>query len=91
MKEKTDCKNPRMAMANRAKLMLLSKFAVCGCEKLRFMEKQETGGLFSNLKIRTSLSKTPLLGDILFEQDFVSSCYIHVWNEFKTTKIYIPC
>ena len=46
--------------------MLLSKWAVCDCKKKRFIKKQETSGLLSNLGLKTTLSKIPLLGDILF-------------------------
>ena len=37
-----------------------------GSKKLRFIKNQEAKGLLSNLGIRISLSKVPLLGDILF-------------------------
>ena len=41
--------------------MLLWKWVVCDSKKLRIIKKQEASGLFSNLGIRTSLSKiTPL-------------------------------
>ena len=46
--------------------MILSKCAICGSKKSRFIKDQETKGLLSNLGIRTPLSKVPLLGDILF-------------------------
>ena len=46
--------------------MILSKCAICGCKKSKFIKKQEAKGLLSNLGIRTPLSKLLLLGDILF-------------------------
>ena len=46
--------------------MLLSKCAKYGSEKSRFIKNQEAKGLMSNLGNRTSLSKVPILGDILF-------------------------
>ena len=46
--------------------MLLSKFAICGSKKSRFIEKQEAKGLLCSLGLKTPLSKIPLLGDILF-------------------------
>ena len=46
--------------------MILSKCAICGSKKSRFIENQETTGPLSNLVLRTPLSKVPLLGDILF-------------------------
>ena len=35
-------------------------------KKSKFIKNQETKGLLSNLGIRTTLSKVPVLGDILF-------------------------
>ena len=46
--------------------MLLSKCAICGSKKSRFIKNQEAKGLLNNLGLRTPLSKVPLLGDILF-------------------------
>ena len=46
--------------------MVLSKCVVCGSKKSRFIKNQEAKGLFSNLGIKTRLSKVPILGDILF-------------------------
>ena len=47
--------------------MLLSKCAICGSKKSRFIKNQEAKGLLSNLGIRTPLSKVPLLGNIFFD------------------------
>ena len=46
--------------------MILSKCAICGNKKSRFIKNQEAKGLLSNLDLRTPLSKVLLLGDILF-------------------------
>ena len=46
--------------------MILSKCAICGSKKSKFIKKQEAKGLLSNLGIRTPLSRIPLLGDVLF-------------------------
>ena len=46
--------------------MILSKCAICGSKKSRFIKDQETKGLLSNLGFRTPLSKVPVVGDILF-------------------------
>ena len=46
--------------------MILSKCAICGSKKSRFIKNQEAKGLLSNLGIRTSLSKVSILGDMLF-------------------------
>ena len=46
--------------------MILSKCAIYGTKKTRFIKNKEAKGLLSNLGLRTSLSKVPMLGDILF-------------------------
>ena len=46
--------------------MILSKYALCGSKRSRFIKNQEAKGLLSNLGIKTPLSKVPILGDILF-------------------------
>ena len=46
--------------------MILSKCAICGSRKSRFVKNQEAKGLFSKLGIRTPLSKVLILGDTLF-------------------------
>ena len=45
--------------------MILSKCAICGSKKSKFIKKQEAKGLLSNLGFRMPLSKIPLFGDIL--------------------------
>ena len=46
--------------------MLLSECVVYGSKKSRFVKEQEAKGLRSRLGIKISLSKVPLLGEILF-------------------------
>ena len=46
--------------------MILSKCAICNSKKSKFINKQEAKGLFSKLGIKTTFSKLPILGDILF-------------------------
>ena len=46
--------------------MLLSKCAIWGSKKSRFMKEQEAQGILSTLGHKTPLSKIPLLSDILF-------------------------
>ena len=58
--------NPKVSSTSNGKIMMLSKCAVCGSEKSKFMKRQDAKGLLSKLGIKTPLSKMPLLGDILF-------------------------
>ena len=46
--------------------MILSKCAICGSRKSKFIKKQEANGILSSLGIKTLLSKIPILGDVLF-------------------------
>ena len=41
--------------------MILSKYAICGSKKSRFIKNQEAKGLLTNLGVRTPLSKVPIL------------------------------
>ena len=55
-----------MLKTKNGETMLLSKCALCGSKKSKFMKKQEAKGLLSSLGVKTPLSKIPLFGDILF-------------------------
>ena len=46
--------------------MILSKCAIYGGKKSRFIKDQEAKGLLSNLSVRTPLSKVPIVVGILF-------------------------
>ena len=46
--------------------MILSKCAVCGSKKARFIEEQEPKGILSSLSPKTPSTNIPLLGYILF-------------------------
>ena len=58
--------NPVVSKTRNGGTMLLSKCAICGTKKLRFIKKKEVKGLLSSLGVRTLLSKIPVLGDVLF-------------------------
>ena len=58
--------NPQVSSASNGKLMILSKCAICGNKKSKFIKKQEAKGILSSLGIKTPLSKIPLLGDVSF-------------------------
>ena len=58
--------NPSVLSTSNGKAMILSKCAIRGSKKSRFIKHQEAKGLLSNLGIRTPLSRVPILGDILF-------------------------
>ena len=65
-RKNTENINPRVSKTSNGKTMVLSKCAICGSKKSRFIKNQEAKGLLSNLGTRTPLSKVQRLGDILF-------------------------
>ena len=65
-RKNTESINPRVSKTNNGKTMILSKCAICGSKKSRFIKNQEAKGLLSNLGIKTPLSKVPIMGDVLF-------------------------
>ena len=64
-KKNTESVNPRVSATSNGRTMI-SKCAICGSKKSKFIKSQEAKGLFSSLGIRTPLNKIPLLGDVLF-------------------------
>ena len=58
--------NPQVSSISNCILMILSKCAICGGKKSKFIKKQDVKGLLSKLGIKTPLNKVPILGDILF-------------------------
>ena len=53
--------DPKMIRTKNNRLIMQSKCSVCGIRKSRFVKEQEAKGLFSNLGIKTLLSKMLLL------------------------------
>ena len=58
--------NRKVSNTSNGRTMILSKCAIRGSKKSRFIKHQEAKGLLSNLGIRTPLRTVPILGDILF-------------------------
>ena len=65
-KKKKKKKKPKLFSVSNGKAMLLSKCAICGSKKSKFIKNQKAKGLLSYLGVKTSLSKAQILGDILF-------------------------
>ena len=63
--------NPKVSSSSKGKAMILSKCAICGGKKSRFIKNQKAKGLLSNLGLRTPLSKVPVSGDIFLKCNFV--------------------
>ena len=65
-RENTESKYPKVAQTKDRRIMLLSKCAVCDTKKSKFIKEQGASGLLRSLRIKTPLSKIPLVGPILF-------------------------
>ena len=58
--------DPRVSNTSNGRKTILSKCAIYGGKKSRFIKDQEAKGLLSNLSVKIPLSKVPILDDILF-------------------------
>ena len=65
-RKNTESKIPKVLKTQIGGIMLLSKCPVCYSKKLKFIKEQEASGLPNRLGIKTSLSKIPLVGPLLF-------------------------
>ena len=72
--------NPKVSKTSNGRTMVLSKCAICGSKKSRFIKNQKAKGLLSNLGLKTQLSKVQILGDILLWSATSSSCIKNEWN-----------
>ena len=66
MQKNTKSIDPKVSTTSNGKTMILSKCALCGSKKSKFIKKHQATSLLSNLGLKTPLAKVPLLGDILF-------------------------
>ena len=57
--------NSKTFRTKNGRMIMWSKYPESGIKKSRFVKKQKAKGLFSNLGIKKSLSKIPLL-NVLF-------------------------
>ena len=51
-KKNTESINPKVSKTSNGKTMVLSKCAICGSKKSKFIKYQQAKGLLSNLGIR---------------------------------------
>ena len=64
-KKDTENIDPKIFKATNNRLIMQSKCSLCKNKKPRFVKKQETKDLLTNLGINTPFSKIPLL-NVLF-------------------------
>ena len=60
-KKDTENVDQNLFRTKNGRLLMQSKCTVCGIKKSRVKKEQEAKGLLSNLGIKTTLSKIPLL------------------------------
>ena len=65
-KKNTESIDSNVSATSNGRTMILSKCAICGSKKSKFIKNQEANRLLSNLGIKTPLIKIPILGDVLF-------------------------
>ena len=59
-KKNTKSIDPKVSATSNCRTMILSKCAICGSRKSKFIRKQEAKELLSNVSIKTPLSKIPV-------------------------------
>ena len=64
-KKNTENMDPNVSASSNGRVMI-SKCAICGGKKSKYIKHEEAKGLLSKLGIKTPLSKAPVLSDILF-------------------------
>ena len=65
--------DPRVSNTSNGRKTILSKCAICGSKKSRFIKNQEAKGLLSSLGLRTPLG-TVLIDNVLF---WVQLCWLY--------------
>ena len=50
----------KISSSSNGRAIMVSKCAICGSKKSRFIKNQQAKGLLSNLGIKTPLSKVPI-------------------------------
>ena len=66
MGKNTKSKNPKDSGTKKGRIMLSWKCALRDSKKSKLIKNQEASRLLSSLRIKTSLSKIPLVGPVLF-------------------------
>ena len=69
-RKNTENINPDILGTSNRKIMIFSNCAIYDIKKSKFIKKQKANGLLSSLGIKTSLSKIPLLDNVLFRMQF---------------------
>ena len=65
-KKNTESINPKVSKTTNGKKMILSKCAIGGSKKSKFIKEQQAKGILSSVGIRTPPNKIPILEDVFF-------------------------
>ena len=65
-RKNAESKNPKVERTKNGRIMVSSKCAVCDSKKSKFFKQQKPSGLLISLGIEAPLSKTLLVGPLLF-------------------------
>ena len=79
--------DPKISSSSNGRAMVLSKCAICGSKKPRFIKNWEEKGLLNNLGTKAPLSEVPILGDILFWMQFHWMCMLNCTYTYKMNEI----
>ena len=84
MKCRRDTENiePKMVRTKNNRLIMQAKFPVCGIKKSRFVKEQEAKCLLSNLRIKTPLSKIPLLNILSVKMNEIVNKFLLLGDKF---------
>ena len=73
-RKNTENIDPKVSASSNVRVTILSKSAICGSKKWRFIKNEEAQGFLSKLGIKTPLSKVPIFSDISFLMQFNWLC-----------------
>ena len=62
--------------------MILSKCAICGNKKSKFIKEQQAKGLLRNLGLRTPSNKIPILGVIKYKMNNLINKFLLAGDKF---------
>ena len=68
-RKNTESKNPKVVKTKHGRIMQNLEESKCDAgdsKKLKFIKEQEATGVLCSLEIKTTLSKIPLVGPLLF-------------------------
>ena len=81
-RKNTESKNPKVVKTKNGRIMLSSNCEVCDSKKSKFIKEQKASRLLSSLRIKTPLSKIPIVGPLLFKMDEIINKFLLAGDKF---------